>query len=287
MKRFLLSAATVAALSAAAHAEGLSYGADFAIGQWSNSNGGQGLQSSGGISGEDQRFTGKIGLSLANDFGMFVGQVDLNYQSLADADPALNTDDTTMETLDVTLRGTKDFGGFQAGLFLGYGTHNDNGDSDLNMYYRYVGIDASKTVSFGEVFGQIGYLDSGDEYDEGTQEAPFLRVGASYNLGSDMVLTGAVSMAGGVKYDDSDYKNHVLGLELGLEKSIGDSGLSVYGSYEFTQIYYENSFVGDDYGDNFSTVWLGLKYDLGGDTKRGGKLPNLGQWVAYNANEVE
>ena len=102
-----------------------------------------------------------------------------------------------------------------------------------------------------------------------------------------MVLTGAVSMAGGVKYDDSDYKNHVLGLELGLEKSIGDSGLSVYGSYEFTQIYYENSFVGDDYGDNFSTVWLGLKYDLGGDTKRDSKLPNLGQWVAYNANEVE
>jgi hypothetical protein len=271
MKRSLLGIAALCALASSAHAEGLSFGADIAIGQWSNTNGGSGLIENGGLDGEDDRITGKIGLSAASDFGAFVGQIDLNYQHLEAADPSLDTDDATMQTLDVTLRAMRDFGGYQAGVFLGYGEHNDYGDSDETMFYRYIGLDVSKDMSFGEIFGQLGYLDSDDEYDEGTQDAPFLRVGASYNLANDLTLSGALSLAGGTKYGDSEFSNHVVGLELGLEKAIADTGLSVYGSYEHTQIYYDD---GDKFGDNFGTVWLGLKYNLGGDTKRGGKLPN-------------
>ena len=285
MKRAILCSVLLGATAGIAHAEGLSFGADLAIGQWSNSDGGSDIDSNGGINGEDDRFTGKLGLSAANDFGMFVGQIDLNYQHLARASASLDDDDATMEMLDVTLRGMKDFGTVQAGLFLGYGTHNDYGDAELNMYYKYIGIDASAPVSFGEVFGQIGYLDSHDQYGEGTQQAPFLRVGATYNLASDMTLSGAVSLAGGRKYGSDDYQNHILGLELGLEKAITDTGLSVYGSYEYTRIYYDDA--PDNFGDTFGTVWLGVKYDLGGSAKRGGKLPNFGQWVAYNANEIE
>ena len=51
MKRLLLCTATLAAFSGAAFAEGLSFGADIAIGQWSNTDGGSGLGSNGGISG--------------------------------------------------------------------------------------------------------------------------------------------------------------------------------------------------------------------------------------------
>lgn len=285
MKRVILCGVLLSTTAGIAQAEGLSFGADLAIGQWSNTDGGSGLESNEGIDGKDDRFTGKLGLTAASDFGMFVGQIDLNYQHLARASSSLDDDDATMEMLDVTLRGMKDFGTVRAGLFLGYGTHNDYGDSDENMYYKYIGIDASAPVSFGEVFGQVGYLDSHDEYDEGTQQAPFLRVGATYNLASDMTLSGAVSIAGGRKDGPDDYQNHILGLELGLEKAITDTGLSVYGSYEYTRIYSYDA--PDKYGDNFGTVWLGVKYDLGGSTKRGGKLPNFGQWVAYNANEIE
>lgn len=287
MNKILLCGFAFCATAGMAQAEGLSFGADIAIGQWSNTDGGSGLESNGGIDGEDDRLTRKLGLSVANDFGMFVGQIDLNYQHLVAASPALDDDDATNEMLDVTLRGMKDFGSVTAGLFLGYGKHQDYGDSNENMYYKYIGIDASAPVSFGEVFGQLGYLDSHDEYDEGTQQAAFLRVGAAYNLASDMVLSGAVSVAGGRKYGDSIYENHILGLELGLEKAITDTGLSVYGSYEYTRIYYQNGGAPEKNGDNFGTIWLGMKYNLGGDTKRGGKLPNIGQWVAYNANEIE
>ena len=73
-------------------------------------------------------------------------------------------------------------------------------------------------------------------------------------------------------------------MELGLEKALSDD-LSIYGSYEYTRIFYKSG--SDKFGDNFGTVWLGLRYNLGGDTKRGGKLPNVGQWIAYNANEIE
>lgn len=288
MNRILLCGVALCVTAGFAQAEGLSFGADFALGQWSNADGGSGLESNGGIDGEDDRLTAKLGLSVANDFGMFVGQIDLNYQKLEEAASSLDTDDATSEILDVTLRGMKDFGAVKAGLFLGYGEHHDYGDSDQNMYYKYIGIDASAPVSFGEVFGQVGYLDSVDEYDEGTQHAPFLRIGTTYNLASDLTLSGAVSVAGGRKYGDSFYQNHILGLELGLEKAIADTGLSVYGSYEYTRIYYDyaDGSPGET-GDTFGTVWLGVKYNLGGDTKRGGKLPNVGQWVAYNANEIE
>jgi len=105
MKIVILCSVLLGATAGIAHAEGLSFGADLAIGQWSNSDGGSDIDSNGGINGEDDRFTGKLGLSAANDFGMFVGQIDLNYQHLARASASLDDDDATMEMLDVTLRG--------------------------------------------------------------------------------------------------------------------------------------------------------------------------------------
>jgi hypothetical protein len=139
-------------------------------------------------------------------------------------------------------------------------------------------------MSFGSVFGQVGYVDSWDEYDEGTEQATFVRVGADYKLGADLTLTGALSMAKGHKWGDDKYGVDILGVELGIEKELGDNGISLYGSYEHTKV---NVDYWDGYGDEFGTLWVGLKMNLGGDTKRGSKLPNLGQWVAYNANEVE
>ena len=275
MKTYMLaSAAIVAGLAGSASAE-LSFGIDAAVGTWANHSTDTGLQ------GHRDRKTGKLGLSVANDFGGFVGQVDLNWQALTMVD---GDEDATKSIFDLTLRGMRDFGGVQGGVFLGKGEHQDYGDSDEYMSYQFIGFDAEKDMSFGTVYGQLGYLDSRDEYGEGTQRAAFLRVGGDYEIGNGLTVTGAFSMAKGRKWDSDQYGVDILGIELGVEKAIGDNGLSLYGSYEHTKIEVDYK---DGYGDEFGTLWVGLKMNLGGDTKRGSKLPNLGQWVAYNANEVE
>lgn len=280
MKKHTLLAATLLAstVASSASAEGLSFGVDFALGAWANHS------TQIGLASKQDRVTGKLGLSVANDFGMFTGQMDLNFQTLTR--PSDGDEDATQGLVDATLRAMRDFGGVRAGLFLGKGEHEDFGDSNQYMSYQFAGIDAEKEMGFGTVFGQFGYLDSADEYDEGIRRATFLRIGAEYQLGSDIALTGALSMARGRGvWDGDDKPAKVLGIELGVEKALGDSGMTLYGSYEHTSLITDNN--GEDYGDEFGTLWVGLKYDFGGDNSRGRKLPNLGQWVAYYANEIE
>lgn len=272
--QLLATAALIAGLAGTASAE-LSFGIDAAVGAWANHS------ASFGLDEKRDRKTGKLGLSVANDFGGFVGQADLNWQALTMVD---DDEDATKSIFDLSLRAMRDFGAMRGGVFLGKGEHQDYGDSDEYMSYQFIGFDAEKDMSFGTVYGQIGYVDSWDEYGEGTQRATFVRVGADYQIGSDLTLTGAFSAASGRKWDSDIYSTKVLGLEIGLSKALGDSGMSLYGSYEHTKI--ETDYEGG-YGDEFGTLWVGLKMDLGGGTKRGHKLPNLGQWVAYNANEIE
>lgn len=284
--RLIAATVLVGGLANSASAEGLSYGVDAAIGGWWNRNGGSGLEPACGICNKEQRVTGKLGLSVANDFGGFTGQIDLGFQTVSPESEAASSGDATNHTADVALRMMRDFGNVRAGLFMGYGEHDDYGDSDENMSYSFAGIDASMETGFGAVFGQIGRLDSVDEFSEGPKDATFIRVGAEYDIGNDMVLSGAISTHDGYKDGDPDYTNSTFGLELGLEKALGN-GLSVYGTYEYTKMstYYPND--GLDYGDTFSTVWVGLKVDLGGTRSNSRKLPNFNQWVAYNANEIE
>lgn len=280
-KQLLATAALIAGLAGTASAE-LSYGVDAALGYWTNGNGGMGLDSSGGISGTDQRMAGRVNLSIANDFGGFVGQVDLFFQTLDRADPALDDDDATSSMGDLTLRGMRDFNGTRAGLFLGYGEQDDYGDSNENMTYEFLGLDASRDTGFGQVYGQLGYLDSHDEYDEGIHNAWFLRVGAETSIAPDMTVFGAVSAANGLLWDD--YDAQVLGLEVGVEKALGN-GMSLYGSIDWTRQYYKDS--GNNFGDNFTTAWVGVKWNLDGKESRAKKLPQIGTWVSYFANEIE
>lgn len=272
-----------ASIASTATAEGLSFGVDFALGAWANHS------AAAGLANKEDRVTGKLGISVANDFGMFIGQLDLNLQTItrpADlAEEDTFEEDATHGLADVTLRAMRDFGGTNVGLFLGKGEHDDFGDSDQYMSYQFVGLDAERETGFGAVFGQIGYLDSTDEYSEGLQRATFLRAGAAYRVASGLALTGAFSMAEGRAYGRDASSSSVLGIEFGVEKALGDSGMTLYGSYEHTKLSIED-YTGDT-GDEFGTLWVGLKYDFGGNTKRGSKLPNIGQWVAYQANEVE
>ncbi len=211
------------------------------------------------------------------------GQVDFTSNDYEGADIGLDTDDSTMFSRDVALRLRRDFGGFVAGTFLGYGDQDDNGDSDLSMSYTFAGLEAERATAFGSIFGEAGYLDSKDEFDEGTQRAPYVRAGLVYNLPNDFVMTGSVGYAGGRKYGEDIYDNNIINAEIGVERAVTGQ-LSVYGSYDYNRIWYEED--AENLGDTFGTVYVGVRMTLG-NTTAARPLSPLGKWVSYNANEIE
>jgi hypothetical protein len=282
MKRHWMAAAVFGMLGQAALAEGLSFSGDIALGRWENTLGGSGLSNNGGIDAAIGRETGRVNLSAARDFGAMTGEIAFAYQGYGRAPSSADTDDATKHHMDLALRGGRDFGAFSLGAFLGQGRQDDYGDSDLPMTYR---IEAATTLGRAEVFGQIGTFDSADEFDEGTQNARFLRLGLDYAVGEQTSVSGAVSTAQGDKYGPGGFDSKTLALELGVTHRFADSGLSTFANYEWVEISHLDS--GTDYGDRFGTVMLGVKFDLGAKAGHGKRLPNIGQWVSHNANEVE
>jgi hypothetical protein len=266
-------------------AQDLSFNGDVSIGTWQNENGGTGLVENFGINDAVSRQTARLNLSVARTFSAFTGQVDLGYQAFSAAPRTADTEDATNHTLDLTLRGMRDFGAYKVGAFIGSGQHNDYGDSDLKMSYDFAGIETTKAMGFGDMFGQAGYLDSDDEFGEGLQRAYFLRVGATYTLGK-FAVSGALSAADGRRHYGDNTVGRVYGLELGVEHPIAQTGLVAFGTYEWTRATYSDNNAPPS-GDEFRTLYAGIKFDLGGKTQHGKKLPNIGQWVAYQANEIE
>ena len=253
------------------------------IGSLTNQDGGNDIEGNSGIAGTDTRASATLGLSVA--YGLangWTGVTALNLGGFSDADDALDTDDTTRSTADLTVRALSDLGGYTLGGFAGFGTHNDNGDSDEIMTYGYIGAEIAGATSFGGYYAQIGYLDSADEYDEGTQEAPFINLGGSYNITADYTLTGSLGFAAGQKYS-SDYDNRIINAAIGVERTMGDVLVSV--GYEATQISYLDAGIRS--GDTFGSFSIGATYAFGGSADHGSPLPSFGNWVAFNANEVE
>jgi hypothetical protein len=278
--------AAIAAFSInTASAQELSFNGDLSLGKWQNENGGTGLPTTNGINDAVSRNTARLNLSVARNFAAFTGQVDLGYQAFSAAPDTADTDDATNHTVDLTLRGLRDFGGYRVGAFIGAGRHDDYGDSDRQMSYEFVGVETSKAMGFGDVFGQAGYLDSDDEYGEGLQRAYFLRLGATYTLGK-FALTGALSAAEGRRHQTDDTEGRIYGLELAVEHPIAETGLVAFSSYEWSRATYSDNGAPPN-GDEFQTLYAGIKFDLGGKAQHAKKLPNIGQWVAYQANEIE
>lgn len=288
MKKSILFAA-VASIAApvSVSAQQFTFDGDVSVGVWANEDGGNGVQSNGGIDGRDTRSIGDLRFSVSREFNNgFSGQIDLNYLTLGSASGGLDNDDTTKETLDIALRGYRDFGGITGGIFLGYGGHDDNGDANRAMGYRFFGLEIIKDVSFGNIYGQIGYLDSHDQYDEGTQDAPFVQIGANYEMPKNYVLSGAIGYAGGEKYGSpGGYANRIMNAQIGIERQLDSKPITLYANYEVSQISYNVS--GIQYGDTFQTLNVGVKFQMGKSAKRKPRLPSFGKWVAYNANEIE
>lgn len=271
----------------------ITYSLGVAAGGIHNQDGGNGILSNGGADASDTRYS----LSVDGTFGYYAGDglgVLVEAKGSMYSDPAVgDLGDWTRYHADVT--GHMFYSPsetFLIGAFIGVGRHDDTGDSDEDMGYWFDGIEASAGMGWGNIFGQIGYLDSFDEYDEGTQSAPFIRVGATYFIDDNFAVTAAGSLAGGVKYDDDDYPNRIIGLEIEPEYKFAESPISVFARYEFNQISYETP-AGDRYGDTFHAFKVGLRIRSDGTLRDnlsgGGSLssPMAGPWVAYNANEIE
>lgn len=278
----------VAALATFAATQAVAQDASFefsgSVGSVTNQDGGSDIESNGGISGTDTRAAAGLGLSVA--YGLvneWTGVTALNLGGFSDADTTLDTDDTTRSTADLTVRALSNQGAYTLGGFAGFGTHNDNGDSNEIMTYGYIGAEIAGATSFGSYYAQIGYLDSADEYDEGTQEAPFINLGGSFDITTDYALTGSLGFAAGQKYDD-DYDNRIINAAIGVERAMGDILISV--GYEATQVSYVY-FDDIRYGDTFGSFSIGATYAFGGSADHGSPLPSFGNWVAFNANEVE
>lgn len=253
-------------------------------GLWENRNGGAGITDNGGLNGTDTRTIGQLDFSLARQFTPnFAAAAAVSYGAWSSADSDLDPDDATQSTLDASLRGFwQGAGPVRYSAFAGIGEQNDYGDSNQDMTYVFMGADAEWQTDFGSVFGQVGYFDSSDEFAEGTQNAPFLRIGGVYEFGLDYSATAAFSVAGGEKYVNK-LDNRTLNIELGLEKDFGN--FVGFARYEWTQISYK--FGGDRFGDTFETLSLGVRLVLGGKVNHGPDIAPIGRWVAYNANEIE
>jgi hypothetical protein len=74
-----------------------------------------------------------------------------------------------------------------------------------------------------------------------------------------------------------------LDLSVGAERDFGNYVGFV--KMQHMQIFYDDD--GFCYGDSFNTLSVGITMNFGGSSKHGSTLPELGRWVAYNANEVE
>ena len=280
-KVFSITAAVLSCWGASAAAEGLSFEATATIGSISNEDGGNEILSNSGIDDQYTRQTDGLNLSVAYGFGDGLTAVGmLDYGTISS--PNDDEEDATQSTRDLTLRLLADRAGVTFGGFIGAGNHGDYGDSYEPMTYSFAGAEISGDTSYGGYYAQVGYLDSTDEYDEGTQDAPFVNVGAYYDV-SAYTFSGSFGYAGGTKYGSLD-TNRILNANLGVARDFGDYEL--FANYDLLEISYEDP-GNDRLGDTFGTFSLGVNFALGGAANHGSPLPSLGNWVAFNANEIE
>lgn len=173
------------------------------------------------------------------------------------------------------------------GAFAGGGITDDTGDSDENQTYWFLGAEGQWQVHNSIVFGQAGYLDANDEYDEGLNQAGFARLGGRVFTQPNTALMAAVSGAFG-QQDDGDA--YLANLELEAEHAFGNGSTSLFASYEGTFV----SFDSGDHNTNFHGVMLGFRWRPGASDLMNAyngpaslELPSLDRWVAFTANEVE
>lgn len=299
MRKFLISCSLTAILSTGAFAADLGTGDDSSGPNWAARIGGafdgyyvDQVDNDEGTDVNDWNLGGNLDFALggvsADGWG---AQIDARGSLFAD-NPNGDEDDWTKSYLTGGLHAFALTSGGLFGAFAGGGLAGDSGDTDKDQTYWFAGLEGQMALDSAIVFGEIGYLDGNDEFDEGINKAGFGRIGIRYFPKANWALMAAASGAFGQQdnEDEPDADALIGDLKLEAEYGFGNGSTSVFSSYEGTLV----SFDGGDHGTDFHSVMVGFRLRLGASALRAAysgpgslELPSVDRWFAYTANEVE
>jgi hypothetical protein len=237
---------------------------------------------------DDWNLGGHVDLSVGGTTGAFGVQGDIR-GSLFSNDH--ESDDWTKSYLTGALHLYMDMQASKLGVFGGGGI-TDGDDTDEDQTYWFAGLEGQRVMGNAVLFGQLGYLDGEDEFDEGINQAGFAQIGARWFAQPNMAFMAALSGAFGQQDngDASDSDAWIGDVALEAEYGFGNSGASVFASYEGTFV----SFDGGDHNTNFHGAMLGFRWRPGSPdlmTAYSGpaslQVAPVDRWFAFTANEVE
>jgi len=238
------------------------------------------------------KYGGNIELALASESATgWGGQLDILGSAFADNDLG-NDRDWTRGYLTGAVHLYSRMPSGVYGAFAGGGFTEDTGDSDESQTYWFLGIEGQRQMDNTILFGQVGYLDGDDEYEEVLNQGGFARIGARRFTQSNTAYMAALSGAFGKQdNNDEDDPSALIGnIELEAEHGYGSGETSLFASYEGTFV----SFDGGDHNTNFHSFMLGLRWYPGATNLMSAyagpgslDLPSFGRWASFTANEVE
>ncbi|WP_432474637.1 hypothetical protein [Amphritea sp. HPY] len=168
--------------------------------------------------------------------------------------------------------------------YLGYGVSKDNGDNDDDtMPYRFAGLGITKTIDKFEINGQLGMVDSDDNYGEAIENGVYGGLSVNYQLNDQVALTGRMFGLKGDR-DDDPTAAEAFDVAAGVEYSPSVHPVTFWANYDYSSYNPDESDT-----PNISEVRIGLTYHFGnkeGITSRR-YLPNIGRWMSLYMNEIE
>jgi hypothetical protein len=230
---------------------------------------------------------GHANLSVGGTTGAFGVQGDIR-GSLFDGD---DDEDLTDSYLTGALHLFMDMPVGKLGIFGGGGM-TESDDTDEDQTYWFAGLEGQRAMGNALLFGQLGYLDGDDEFDEGINQAGFAQIGARFFAQPNMAFMAALSGAFGKQDngDEADSDAWIGDIALEAEYGFGNSGASAFASYEGTFV----SFDGGDHNANFHGAMAGFRWRPGAPdlmTAYSGpaslQVAPVDRWFAFTANEVE
>jgi hypothetical protein len=177
------------------------------------------------------------------------------------------------------------------GVFGGGGMAKDTGDTDEPQTYWFGGAEMLRAIGDVTYFGQVGYLDGNDEYDEGINQAGFARVGARIFTKPNVSVMAALSGAYGMQDNGDEADSHALigNIEAEAEYALS-AQTSLFASYQGTFV----SFDGGMHLADFHDLMIGFRWRPGASDLRSAyegpaslTLPPVDRWFALTADEVE
>lgn len=183
------------------------------------------------------------------------------------------------------------------GIFAGGGQSFDDGDNDDDSIpFWFVGLEGQKYINNLTLGGQLGYLDSDDNYDETISNALFVRAAAGYYFGENTKLSGDLAFLRGDRVNGSSSRRGTMDvISWGARLDHFSSKLPVGLSLSYNGFDYEGDRESDESDAPFvhevrigASLLLGTGSLMENDRRAAGaELPPINRWISTSANEIE